>query len=234
MAALLWKENVAEGSDSSSKPTIREALNVVRKDPKIMSVGAVQSLFEAAMYIFVLQWPPALTTAITKAFGDGAVTPYGTVFSCFMACCLLGSTMFGYFTKKGTKTETFTAGMLSLATLAMAGATAVTTSASQSLWALIASFFLFEGCVGMYFPSIGTLRSKYIPDSHRSVIMNLFGIPLNALVVSVFLSISLKRLGLTGALSVSTGALAIASASMFSLLSNIKKGDLIKTEPEPA
>jgi len=234
LAALLWKENVAEGSDSSSKPTIREALNVVRKDPRIMAVGAVQSLFEAAMYIFVLQWPPALTTAITKAFGDGAVTPYGTVFSCFMACCLLGSTMFGYFTKKGTKTETFTAGMLSLATLAMAGATAVTTSASQSLWALIASFFLFEGCVGMYFPSIGTLRSKYVPDSHRSVIMNLFGIPLNALVVSVFLSISLKRLGLTGALSISTGALAIASASMFSLLSNIKKGDSIKTEPETA
>jgi len=229
MATLLWKENVAESNESNSKPTIREAFEVVKKDPKIMSVGAVQSLFEAAMYIFVLQWPPALSAAISKAFGDGAVTPYGTIFSCFMACCLLGSTMFGYFTKKGVKTETFTASMLSLATLAMAGATAVTTFAGPSLWALTASFFLFEGCVGMYFPSIGTLRSKYVPDSHRSVIMNLFGIPLNALVVSVFLS--LKRLGLTGALSISTGALAIATTSMFALLSRIKKDDSLTAAP---
>ena len=58
----------------------------------------------------------------------------------------------------------------------------------------------------MYFPAIGTLRTKYFPDSHRSVVMNLFGIPLNAMVVSVFLSI--ERLGVQGALGVSTAALA--------------------------
>merc|ERR1712232_1363952 len=81
---------------------------------------------------------------------------------------------------------------------------------------LVAAFFIFEMCVGMYFPSISTLRSKYLPDSHRSVIMNLFGIPLNALVVSVFLCI--KKLGVGGALSVATGALSIAMASMALLL----------------
>ena len=75
----------------------------------------------------------------------------------------------------------------------------------------------------MYFPSIGTLRSKYVPDSHRSVIMNLFGIPLNALVVSVFLSI--KKLGVSGALSVSTGALALATASMMKLNSITKESN---------
>ena len=47
--------------------------------------------------------------------------------------------------------------------------------------------------------------------------MNLFGIPLNFLVVSVFLSI--KYIGVTGALGVSTGALALASLSMFKLKS---------------
>ena len=41
--------------------------------------------------------------------------------------------------------------------------------------------------------------------------MNLFGIPLNALVVGCFLSI--KRLGVTGALTVATGALAVAAAA---------------------
>ena len=40
--------------------------------------------------------------------------------------------------------------------------------------------------------------------------MNLFGIPLNVMVVTVFLSI--EKLGVQGALSVSTAALAVATA----------------------
>jgi len=223
LASFLWKENKAEKTTSSdgkqSEPTIRDAIKVVKDDPNIMLVGAVQSLFEAAMYIFVLQWPPAITGVIAKSFG-GAATPYGTVFSCFMASCLLGSTIFGQLVKRNVSTETSTSAMLSVATVAMGIAAFVSKSssaASAPLAVLVAAFFAFEGCVGMYFPSIGTLRSKYVPDSHRSVIMNLFGIPLNVLVVSVFLSI--KKLGVSGALGVSASALALATGSMFKLRS---------------
>mmetsp|Transcript_11260 Transcript_11260/g.27085 ORF Transcript_11260/g.27085 Transcript_11260/m.27085 type:complete len:531 (-) Transcript_11260:98-1690(-) len=218
LTALLWKENIAKGSDDdgveTSKPSIKDAIEVIKKDPKIMLVGGVQSLFEAAMYIFVLQWPPAISSAVAKAFGEGAGTPFGTVFSCFMACCLFGSTLFGQLAKMSVPTEKSTAGMLSVAAIAMSSAT-FAVSSSTSLAALVAAFFVFEACVGMYFPSIGTLRSKYVPDSHRSVIMNLFGIPLNVLVVSVFLSIS--KLGLKGALGISSGALALAAICMLKL-----------------
>jgi hypothetical protein len=220
LAAFLWKENVAE-MKNDEKPSIKEAMEVIKADPKIMLVGGVQSLFEAAMYIFVLQWPPAVSGAISKYFGNAAAaTPYGTVFSCFMACCLLGSTIFGTLAKQGVPTESSAAGMLTVATVAMTAAT-LTVSSTMSLPAIVASFFAFEACVGMYFPSIGTLRSKYVPDSHRSVIMNLFGIPLNVLVVSVFLSI--QRLGVNGALSVSSGALGIATVCMFTLKRMIAK-----------
>jgi len=223
LASFLWKENKAEKSGDDDAPTILDAVKVVKEDPKIILVGAVQSLFEAAMYIFVLQWPPAITGIIEKSFG-GSATPYGTVFSCFMASCLLGSTIFGQLAKRNVPTETSTSAMLSVATVAMGIAAWVSTSSTpvvaMPLAALVAAFFAFEGCVGMYFPSIGTLRSKYVPDSHRSVIMNLFGIPLNVLVVSVFLSI--KKLGVCGALSVSTGALALATVSMFKLKSITK------------
>lgn len=238
LTTLLWKENVAtstkssDSSDEETKPTITEAIKVVKSDPKIMLMGATQSLFEAAMYIFVLQWPPAITAAITKAFPNSvAGTPYGTIFSCFMACCLLGSTTFGQLVNKmSIQGEKFTVGMLLLATLSMGAATAATipsalgslvSSPAMVLSALSVAFFLFEACVGMYFPSIGTLRSKYVPDSHRSVIMNLFGIPLNALVVTVFLIN--EKLGVSGALSVSTGALGLASLCMIKLRSMIKK-----------
>ena len=228
LTALLWKENSAgrSGDDGSNqKPSIRDAIQVIQDDPKIMLVGAVQSLFEAAMYIFVLQWPPAIATGIGRFFKAGAAVPYGTIFSCFMACCLLGSTLFGQLAAKNVPTEDFAAGMLSVATLAMTGATAMTASAGNAvLWGLMASFFAFEATVGMYFPTIGTLRSKYVPDSHRSVIMNLFGIPLNVLVVSVFLSI--QKLGVKGALSISSGALGLATICMFQLRRMVRRGEV--------
>ena len=230
LATFLWTENKAEkaasvdidGEDSSTEPTIRDAVKVVKGDPKIMLVGAVQSLFEAAMYIFVLQWPPAITAAVGTAFG-GASTPYGTVFSCFMASCLLGSTIFSQLGQRNVPTEVSTSAMLIVATIAMTIGAWIASSGSavaMPLAALVGAFFAFEGCVGMYFPSIGTLRSKYVPDSHRGVIMNLFGIPLNALVVTVFLSI--KRLGVAGALSVSAGSLGLASVAMLKLRSMTK------------
>lgn len=218
LTALLWGENVAESTNGDdTNPTIRDAVEVVRTDPKIMLVGAAQSLFEAAMYIFVLQWPPSIARAVGKAYGSGATTPYGTVFSCFMACCLLGSTLFGQFAKMNVPTEESTAGMLTTAALAMGTAAAAAGSAAAPLSSLVAAYFVFEGCVGFYFPSIGTLRSKYVPDSHRSVIMNLFGIPLNILVVSVFLAN--QRLGVSGALAISTGALSLAAVCMYKLRS---------------
>jgi len=86
---------------------------------------------------------------------------------------------------------------------------------------LVVSFFFFEVCVGMYFPLIGTLRSKYLPDAYRGVIMNLFGIPLNLIVVAVFLSIG--KLGLLGALICSTTSLSIALASQLALQVSLKR-----------
>ena len=194
LAAFSWQENRAEvagggdGDGDGEGVTIREAARVAMSDARILLVGGVQALFEGAMYIFVLQWPPAIAASVGRAFGGGA-TPYGTIFSCFMVSCLLGSGVFGAIAKAGLRTELSTFAMLAFAALAM-GAAAVGTSAGvAALWPLVAAFLAFETCVGMYFPSIGTLRSRYVPDSHRSVIMNLFGIPLNLLVISVFLSI---------------------------------------------
>jgi MFS family permease len=223
IAALFnWDENrggVAADSSSNeqgSKPSIKDAMAVIWKDKRILQLGAVQALFEGAMYIFVLQWAPAMKAAIqaSATFGPGADVPYGSIFSCFMASCLVGSTAFGVMQARKVSVERIATGMLALAFAAMSSATMV---GSASLPVLVGAFFLFEACVGMYFPSIGTLRSKYIPSEQRSIIMNLFGIPLNLIVVSVFLSI--RQLGVAGALTCASGALALACASMAALAS---------------
>lgn len=228
---------------SASTSSISDAIAIMKADKRILLLGAVQALFEGAMYIFVLQWPPAMQAAFSQqialgSFAKNTAVPYGNIFSTFMASCLLGSTIFGKLqqrrseqssdktlttettaspTKRGwfgrwtsaMTVEKSTLLMLSVATLAMSIAA---TFGLHNLWFLIPAFLVFEVCVGMYFPSIGTLRSKYLPDSHRSVIMNLFGIPLNLLVVSVFLSI--KQLGTVGALACATTALGVAAVCM--------------------
>merc|ERR1719198_857134 len=50
-----------------------------------------------------------------------------------------------------------------------------------NLWA----FVIFELCVGIYFPSICTLKSEAVPESHRATIYNIFRAPMNAIVVAV-------------------------------------------------
>lgn len=222
LAASSWKENVAPSSSGSTKPTIPETLTLMRADKKILLVGAMQALFEGAMYIFVLQWCPAIKNAITSSplWGANAAVPFGKIFSCFMANCLLGTTLYGAVQSKGVRTEKSAAAMMAVAAAAMGLATHTVSTGTKNLNALIAAFFAFEACVGMYFPSIGTLRSKYLPDSHRSVIMNIFGIPLNLIVVSVFLSI--KYLGVVGALSCATGALSVAALCAAALVRETK------------
>ena len=211
-----------ESTDSSASTdgSIQDALKIVLNDPKIMLVGAIQALFESSMYVFVMQWPPTLAIEIQQFYRNGSIAvPYGTVFSCFMACCLIGSTIFGQMAKMGVNTRTTMTTMLPVASMSLALATyAVWSNESTNrchLVSLVAAFFIFEACVGMYFPSIGSLRSQYVPDSHRALIMTLFGVPLNVLVVAIFLY--LHKLGSTGALGLSAFSLAVASLCMHQL-----------------
>jgi hypothetical protein len=75
----------------------------------------------------------------------------------------------------------------------------------------------------MYFPSIGTLRSKLIPESHRSMIMTLFTIPLNVLVVGVIYFH--PTLGDIGALIIACVACTIAGVCMIPLRSILREED---------
>lgn len=57
----------------------------------------------------------------------------------------------------------------------------------QSVWKdetrLLAAFVLFEVSVGLYFPAMGTIKSKVVPEECRTTIYNLYRIPLNMVVV---------------------------------------------------
>ncbi|CAG8631893.1 7871_t:CDS:2, partial [Cetraspora pellucida] len=58
---LTWKENYGNTSENvNTFQSLFQALNVIIKDSHVLAIGAVQSLYEASMYIFVFLWGPFL------------------------------------------------------------------------------------------------------------------------------------------------------------------------------
>lgn len=203
----------------SGERPMRAGIKAIFSDPKILLLGLVQSLFEGSMYIFVLVWPPLLSNSIRTAFGPTAVTPFGAIFSCFMACCLLGSVIFDKLRKMSVDVNNIMTGILLVSTIAFSWS--VRGIQRENLFSIISAFFAFEACVGIYFPSIGTIRSELIPESHRCAIMTLFAIPLNILVVG---AISFQPiLGNTGSLRIASFAMGVATICMVFLEKKRKK-----------
>jgi len=224
MIAATFSENFggsslsAASSNTGVLTSLKLAVREMLADRRILLTGLVQSLFEGAMYIFVLQWPPALT-----ALARGRPVPFGKVFSCLMTACMIGSSLFGVLLSTKVTVEASMACMLALACAALTLSAHVLHAESSvyrqgdgALHALVAAFLVFETAVGLYFPSIGTLRSKYVPDAHKGTMVNLFRIPLNLIVISTFLS--MQRLGVSGALSLASACLAMACVAQCALL----------------
>jgi len=150
-------------------------------DSKIIYLGVIQSFFEGAMYIFVFMWTPALEA--TSPWTNHVIS-HGWIFACFMICVLIGSTLFQFFLERHYMVERTSFFMI------VAAATSLIVPAFvQSHTLCLVSFFVFEVCVGLFWPSLGFLRSKYVPEDCRATTMNFFRIPLNMIVVLVLYNI---------------------------------------------
>lgn len=212
----LWAENYGAQSSAASTGTltqVSDTISKVRANPNVILVGTVQFLYEGAMFVFVLAWPPSV---ITLMGADGPV-PFGKIFSSFMVCCMIGSSFFPLLLKN-FNVEQFMVAVLAGAAASLGLAFVGLNQNSTVL--LLSGFFVFEATVGLYFPSIGMLRSKYIPNDYKTTAMNIFRIPLNLIVVSINLSVA--TIGTTGALLCSA-SLIVGAALAQSKLSSLEK-----------
>lgn len=97
---------------------------------------------------------------------------------------LIGSTLFQYFLERRYMVERTTFWMI-----AAAAASLLVPAFVENHSVRLCSFFVFEVCVGLFWPSLGFLRSKYVPEDCRATTMNFFRIPLNLIVVLVLANI---------------------------------------------
>lgn len=167
---IFWTENKGSESETStlSFKDVRAVLGT-----NLWILGCTQSLFLGAMYTFVFLWTPALANS-------GAI-PHGIVFSTFMAMVCIGTTIFKCFSAQVEFLPYVIFGISAIS----CGLTVI--SMGNTTW-VFSSFMAFELACGIMFPTYGSLRSKYVPDEHRTTIMNIYRIPLNLFVVLVLLN----------------------------------------------
>lgn len=123
---------------------------------------------------------PALTTLSKAELKDDEEfegLPFGIIFSTFMVCCMAGSSIFSIAMEK-MKPE-----QLAVIVFGVASFSFLMVSYSNSATSTFLSMNLFEVCVGMYFPSMGTMKGMIVPEDKRAAIYNLFRIPLNFIVL---------------------------------------------------
>jgi hypothetical protein len=75
-------------------------------------------------------------------------------------------------------------------------AAAVTRSSDALRWpgmVQLVAFCVFEVLIGMFWPSMMTLRAKYVPEEQRSTIINVFRVPLNLFVCLILWKVGLAR-----------------------------------------
>jgi len=177
LVAFSFNENYGDQDMQFSK-IFSGAWGAMVNDYSIPLLGLVQSLFEASMYVFVFGWTPVLTSYVAE-ISDPSYGLHGLIFSCFMVCVMLGSGLFSLVLNY-LKCEVFYKITLLIAALSFFLA-----ASFQNGYTSFFAFVVFETCVGVHFPSIGTLRSRYIPEESRSAVMNFFRIPLNIFVIII-------------------------------------------------
>lgn len=205
IVASKWTENYGDSSSASNQMQIfqgfQKAASVIVSQPKIALLGAMQALFEAAMYTFVFLWTPALSPRNEHI-------PHGMIFACFMVSSMVGSATAGRLLSGNSKIKVerymqavFAIGAVCLSVPVFFHFRDDAAVKQDSLLPegknisvegklQLIAFCAFEVVVGIFWPSMMTLRSEYVPEEMRSTIINFFRVPLNLFVCIVLYNVS--------------------------------------------
>lgn len=178
---VFWNENFSEKKEISQeaiKKSCGEGLKTILQNVDLFLVGAIQSLFESVLFVFVFIWTPALDVYRNISLG--------VAFASFMVCFLLGGIICDYLIAKVGYTMTRMLAVIS------ASASAVFVIAAYIVWVssvgdtfyrfkMLLCLQVFEFLCGFYFPIMRVLREKVLPEEHRLSITNWFRVPLTVL-----------------------------------------------------
>lgn len=149
------------------------------------------------MYTFVFLWTPALAP-------NGERIQHGYIFATFMVASMAGSAIAGHFLAVGLAPERYMQWVFLLAAACMSVPVAFHQSRSGDAadpdaplddittagMIQCVAFFVFEVCIGLFWPSMMRMRAHYLPDEMRATLINCFRVPLNLFVCIVLYNVS--------------------------------------------
>jgi MFS family permease len=184
--AFTWDENYGDGLDESASlngnsasliDNLRTATRMLMTDKHMAFMCLVVASFEGAMFAFVFNWTPALDSKEVPP-------PHGVIFALFMMACMCGASVATVIDKRVKPAlrlmMCFGTGILAFIACAF--------GAGSGLMMCFGAFLVFEFCCGLYFPSMGVLKSELVPEHIRGTMYNLYRVPLNGVVVLLLLS----------------------------------------------
>lgn len=139
-----WGENYGNSTQALGT-SMSKAMQAVLQDRKVFLLGSLQSLFEGAMYSFVFLWTPALSAVSSDI-------PHGIIFAGFMVSSSVGGAAFKILLAQQPAEV-----LLRNVFLVASGSMVVSAFASSPL-VLFSAFLVFEVCVGIFWPAMGSLR----------------------------------------------------------------------------
>jgi hypothetical protein len=190
LISLTWEENYGEDNGEHSGKmlaSLGDTCTLFWRDARIPLLGAVVACFEGAMYVFIFNWSPALKSTVIPP-------PYGLIFSLFMMACMCGTSVHTAMAEMMRPTfRLLTVFLLGTSSLVMVSkfvgqaAPAGDPAHGQHLMVIFLAFLVFEFAIGVYFPSVGILKSEVVPERVRSTVYNIYRVPLNAVVVGLLM-----------------------------------------------
>jgi len=211
-----WDEN--RGSESfgpaqSLRSSLIKAWASVISQWRIALMGVVVTAFEASMFAFVFNWTPALDSKTLPP-------PHGLIFAMFMMACICGSSTCSLLGNHFRPATVLFSNML-LATCSLGVvAFAIGMSSGFALQASFYCFLVFEFCVGLYWPTVGTLKSDIVPEDVRATVYNIYRVPLNAVVCVLLLS----DISLTASFGFCTALLLLSVISICPIMGSQAEG----------
>ncbi|KAK3195961.1 hypothetical protein K4F52_000828 [Lecanicillium sp. MT-2017a] len=177
-----WRENY--GAATGEKPSLSLNGSTSRyaflRDPKILTLALATCVFEGTMYLFIFFWSAALKTA-RDASGNGAELPFGLIFSSFMCTMLAGSAIYGRLRSRQSAPQTPSDILLGVVVVVSCCLGAVVNMRDERL--MFFAFCIIEGCIGVYFPAMASLKSQLVDDDIRGRVYSVLRAPLNVFVV---------------------------------------------------
>ena len=177
--AILWDENKPAGQsqNTSTLNQFSEAFEELKKR-EVLTVGIMESFWQAVLNIFIFAWTPILQHTTTEKFNPGMV------FITFVMLIIAGTKVYELVCiyLKGNLYLSLASGIL----VELIAFSVILVFPNNFMITYI-SLGIINGMCGYYQPINSIIKAKIIKEKVRALMMNIFRIPLNLYVVSALL-----------------------------------------------